>query len=178
MRLHFIIRHKWKFTTLVIESYVIVLVIRLCRFLRNRILKNCIIVAYTARDPCAMSCHTIHTVHLHVWSQMYALMIPVSLFSVVTVSERFPMPVEGSSSKLWVSYGIFNLVRRYLLLNKLVLVSELPWKRMLLLQKWLVTQATAMAGRESTTPPSLTKTGQRLGGMLQRTAMWVRYSTV
>ena len=28
----------------------------------------------------------------------------------------------------------------------------------------------AMAGRESATPPSLMKTGQRLGGMQQRTA--------
>ena len=28
----------------------------------------------------------------------------------------------------------------------------------------------AMAGRENATPPSLTKTGQRLGDMLQRTA--------
>ena len=174
MWLHFLIHYNWKFTTLAKESCAIVLV----QFLQNCILKNCIIVAYTARDPCAMSCHTIHIVHLHVWSQMYVLLIPVSLFSVVTVSERFPMPVEGLSSKLWVPYSIFNLVRRYLLHNRLVLVSELPYKRMLLLQKWLVTQATATAGRESTTPPSLMKTGQRLGGMLQRTAMWVHYSTV
>ena len=36
--------------------------------------------------------------------------------------------------------------------------------------KVIVTRATPTAGRESATPPSLTKIGQRLGGMLQRTA--------
>ena len=39
------------------------------QILQNHILKNCIIVAYTARDPCATSRHTIHNVYVHV--QMY-----------------------------------------------------------------------------------------------------------
>ena len=143
----------------------------LYKFWLNRMLKICIIVAYTARDPCATSHHTIHNVHnVYVHVQMYILPLSVSLFRAVIESECSSVPVEVLSSELWVSSGIFRLIPHYLLLHRQVIGSKLSWKRTLLLQQWLATWAMAMAGKENATPPSLTKTVQQLGGMLQRTA--------
>ena len=80
------------------ESYAVILVMRLYKFWLNRMLKISIIVAYTARDPCATSRHTIHNVYVHV--RMYVLPLPVSLLSAVTVSECSSVPVEVLSSEL------------------------------------------------------------------------------
>ena len=126
---------------------------------------------YTARDPC-------HVTPYIMYSYMCECITGSSKFVQCSDSVRvFSASVEVLSSELGVSHSIFSLIRRYLLLKRRVVVSEQPWKQMLL-QKWLVTRATATVGRKSATPPSLTKTGQWLGGMLQRTATWVRYSTV
>ena len=88
--------------TVEMESYVVFIVMRFCKFLRNRILKTRVVMAYSARDPCTTSWHTTQCIS----TCANVIMVPVSLFSAVTMSEWLSLPVDQANCESGM-VGIF-----------------------------------------------------------------------
>ena len=62
---------------------------------------------------------------------------------------RDPYSMICTRAKVLCIFSLSSLVHRYLLLNRWVMVSKLPWKQMLPLQKWLVARATPTTGKKN-----------------------------
>ena len=81
------------------ESYVVFIVMWFCKFLRNCILKTRVVMAYSARDPCTTSWHTTQCIS----TCANVIMVPVSLFSAVTMSEtQWIHWIKQTTSLLWL----------------------------------------------------------------------------
>ena len=109
--------HYYRDITVGMESYAVVLVTRLCESLWN-----CIIGAYLHMIP-VLRHVTPYVMYIYTCECITGTGAFIQCSDSVRV---FSVPVEVLSSELWVSYGMFSLVHRYLLLNRRVLVSRLP----------------------------------------------------
>ena len=150
--------------TIGMESYVVVLVTRLCESLWI-----CIIVAYLHMIPVLR-----HVTPAVMYIYTCECITGTGTFVRCSDSVRvFFSAMEVLSSELWVSYAIFNLVHRYLLL-----IGQVWWasyhKANTAVAEVIGDSGYCDGRKRSMTLHSLTKTGHWVGGMLQRTATWAQ----